>query len=438
MRRRTSFALSALSVVALSGTAWAVQPHDTSGLRLPVAAGVVVAPTEVRPAAALLRAGSPSSDLGERVRAALAASGATTVSAAVDVDGLGEVLRHDAAHALPPASTQKSFLGVAALLGLPPKARFTTEIAARTTPTAGRLPGSLWLVAGGDPYLTKTGLRALARSVRSAGITYATGDLLLDDSRYDARRRVSGWKAEYVPEQSGPLSALVVDRNAWRRDSAFLSDPAVPITFLFREYLKAEGVTVHGVIRRNRRPVDARTVAATASGPIADVLRRALKSSDNFASELVLKEVGKVVKGEGSSPAGSSAVAQLLSGQGVPVGPGTDGSGLSSLDRQTTSGQIALLRAAERSADAGAAFRRALPIACRDGTLEKRMCSSAASGRLSAKTGTLPGVRTLAGYTTTASGRKAWFAFQLTGVRDGLAARNAIDRAAIELAAAPE
>ncbi len=440
MRRRTTVLLALLCVVGLTGAAQAVVPHDVLP-RPALSAGVVVAPQVVQPQGSLLRFGAASDSelsLADRVRAALSRSSAVTVSAAVDVDGLGQVLRADSGHALPPASTQKSYVVTAALLALPEKYRWTTEVAARTMPTAGRLPGGLWLVAGGDPYLTKSGLRGLARSVRASGITYVTGDLLLDDSRYDNLRRVSGWKTEYVPEQSGPLSALVVDRNTWRRDRAFLADPAVPIATLFRDYLKAEGVVVHGVIRRNRRPADARSVGTLQSGPVADVVRRILKNSDNFAAELLLKEVGRVVSGTGTSAAGISGVRTVLSARGVPVGVGSDGSGLSSQNRQSRGGQLLLLQAAAADTAVGPELLRALPLACRDGTLKMRMCNSAASGRLSAKTGTLPGVRSLVGYTTTASGRSVQFAFQLTGVKDGTAARDAMDAAAIVLASATE
>jgi D-alanyl-D-alanine carboxypeptidase/D-alanyl-D-alanine-endopeptidase (penicillin-binding protein 4) len=431
VRRRTALAVALLAAVAVSGTAVALQPPP------PGAADAVGAEVVVKPVA-LVRADDAGQGLGERVRAAVATSGATTAAAAVEVDGLGQVLNQEAGHALPPASTQKSFTGVAALLALPPGMRFTTEVAARTTPTAGRLPGGLWLVGGGDPYLTRSGLRALARSVRASGITYVVGDLLLDDSRYDAKRRASGWKSDYVPDESGPLSGRAVERNAYRRDSAVVSDPALPNARLFRDYLKAEGVTVHGVTRRNRRPADARTVATRQSGPLADVLRRALKASDNFAAEMVLKEVGKVVRGEGSSRAGYAAVVQILGAQGVTAGSGTDGSGLSRYNRQTPGAQVELLKLADESVAAHAAFRRALPIACHDGTLKTRMCNTPAAGRVSAKTGTLPGVRALSGYTRTASGRTVWFSFQLTGVRDGTRARNALDRAAVVLASATE
>jgi D-alanyl-D-alanine carboxypeptidase/D-alanyl-D-alanine-endopeptidase (penicillin-binding protein 4) len=371
--------------------------------------------------------------LRRKVEAALGGSTAVTVSAAIDVEGYGTLLRRESGHPLPPASTQKNYVGLSALVALGPSARLRTEVARTATPVAGRLPGHVWLVAGGDPYLTKLGLRALAREVRAAGITTIVGDVRLDDSRYDPRRTAPGWKSSYMPRQAGPLSALAVDRNQWRGDSAFLSDPAFPAAVLFRDYLRAEGVAVTGTVRRERRPSGAVTVAERLSGPMPAVVQRALKHSDNFAVELLLKEVGRVVGGDGSSAGGIAAVRDVLGEHGVPVGAGSDGSGLSAHNRQTTSGQVLLLRAADESGSK-AAFRAALPIGCRDGTLKRRFCGTPAEGRVSAKTGTLNGVRALAGFTRTASGRDVWFAFQLTGVDSGGRALAAIDRAVVALA----
>ena len=421
----------------------------------PAAAGVTVGPwkrvsvspvTVVAPVPVALPTADPGpaeatpaqrEALRHRLAMALSGAGAVTVSAAVDVEGYGAVLRADSAHPLPPASTQKSFVGLSALLALGPTARLRTEVARTATPVAGRLPGHLWLVAGGDPYLTRLGLRALARDVRAAGITTVAGDVRLDDSRYDAARTAPGWKPSFMPGEAGPLSALAVDRNRWREDHAFLADPAFPAAVLFRDYLRAEGVAVLGTVRRERRPSVALPVAERFSGPIPAVVRRALKDSDNFAAELLLKELGRVVRGDGSSAGGLDAVRSVLGEHSVPVGAGSDGSGLSAHDRQTTSGQVRLLVAADRSGS-GASFRAALPIGCRDGTLKRRFCGTAAEGRVSAKTGTLSGVRALAGYTRTRSGRDVWFAFQLTGVESGARAVGAIDRAVVELAASTD
>jgi D-alanyl-D-alanine carboxypeptidase/D-alanyl-D-alanine-endopeptidase (penicillin-binding protein 4) len=372
--------------------------------------------------------------LGRSVGAALSASGARTVAASVEVEGYGGVYRRNSGAAVPPASTQKSFTGLSVLLALGPDARLRTEVAATTTPVDGRLEGHLWLVGGGDPYLTGAQLAALAAQVRAAGVTTVVGDLLLDDSRYDARRNAAGWRPSFVPGESGPLSAMALDRNQWRRDRAFLTDPALPAAVRFRDLLAAAGVGVTGEVRRAPRPAEAVPVAVHESAPVSVLVSRVLKASDNFASELLLKELGRAVRADGSSAAGVVATRQVLGAVGVPVGAGTDGSGLSSLDRQTPSGQVALLRAGRRSAVA-ATFRAALPVACVDGTLKRRLCGTPAAGRVQAKTGTLSGVRTLAGYTTTASGRVVTFAFQLSGAADGARALRAIDRAVVLLAA---
>ena len=412
--RRAALTAAALVAALLAAPASAVVLGPDEGV------AQVLGATEVAPRPVALTtavgAGEPvpggaaaAAALGRRVSDALSASGAGTVAAAVDVDGLGPVLRREATRALPPASTQKSFTSLSALVAIGPNARYRTEVVATRVPVAGRLRGELWLVAGGDPYLSKHWLRLLARSVRAAGITRVDGDVRLDDLRYDQRRTPAGWKAGFLPAESGPLSAFAVDRNAYRTDAAFLADPAFPNAVLFRDYLRAEGVQVFGTVRRAPRPVGGRVVAAHNGRTLGTVVRQVLKDSDNFGAEMVLKELGRSVRADGSSAGGITATRQVLGPLGVGVGAGTDGSGLSSLDRQTPVGQLQLLAAAQAS-PSGPSFRSALPIGCRDGTLLRRFCGTPAAGRVHAKTGTLRGVRALAGYTTTASGRPVRFA----------------------------
>ena len=405
----------------------AVAPAPRPAVAPAPRAGVAAAPRPPK----LTRAAAQS--LGRSVSAALATAGAGSVGGAVEIEGYGGIYRRNSKAPLRPASTQKNFTALSVLLALGPSARLRTEVAATAVPVGGRLEGSLWIVGGGDPYLTSAGLRRLAADVRAAGVTTVVGDVLLDDSRYDGRRSAAGWKASFVPRQSGPLSALAVDRNTWRRDPSFLADPALPTAVRFREMLLAAGVTVSGTVRRAARPAQATTLAAVPSAPMSAVVARMLKTSDNFAAELLLKELGRVVRADGSSAGGSAAARSVLARVGVTPGASADGSGLSAHDRQTPGTQVALLRAARASA-VGPSFRAALPVGCVDGTLRMRFCRTPAAGRVSAKTGTLLGVRTLSGYTTTASGRPVFFAFQLSGVRDGARAQRALDRAVVLLA----
>lgn len=449
MTRRTT--LSALLSAALAGTlvllagpATAAAPSLVGRTAMaPQAAGLqAVAPrllaSQVVAPQALAPAAGPASDaerdaLRNRLNSALAGSTASLLGAAVDVEGYGPVLRAAADAALPPASTQKSYVGLGALLAVEPQTRYATEVVTDRRPVFGRLRGSLWLVAGGDPYLSSDALRQLARSVRAAGITSVSGGVRLDDLRYDQRRTAAGWKPSFMPGQSAPLSAMAVDGNRWRSDAAFLADPAFPAAVLFRDLLRAEGVSVGGSVQRDPRPARGRVVAVHRGTTLLTAVQRTLKGSDNFVAELVLKEVGRVVRGDGSSAGGVAALRSVLGERGVPVGAGSDGSGLSADNRQTPAGQLQLLQAAAAS-EAGPAFRAALPIGCRDGTLKTRFCGTPGEGRVSAKTGTLSGVRVLAGVTTTASGRSVQFAFQLSGVRDGAQALAAIDRAVVVLA----
>jgi D-alanyl-D-alanine carboxypeptidase/D-alanyl-D-alanine-endopeptidase (penicillin-binding protein 4) len=378
---------------------------------------------------------SVTQDLRTRLHAAIAKSTATTVSVAVDVDGLGSVYRQGATAALPPASTEKLYTTFAALQALGPAARLRTELRATYAQRGPYLPGNLYVVAGGDPYLTAGQLDALAGKIRSAGIRRIEGSLVVDDLRYDAVRRAPGWKTSYVPDESGPLSALAVDGNRWRRDNAYLADPAIPTLDRFRRMLAQHGVSVSAALHRGRTPAAARLVASHVSASLTDLVRKIAKDSDNFAAELLLKEAGLAVRGAGSTAAGAAAVRDLLTPLGVGVGTVADGSGLSSRDRQTAAGELSLLKGAEAT-ESYTALRRSLPVACQDGTLEKRMCGTAAAGKAIGKTGTLPSTHSLTGWTTTADGHLVRYAILLAGTTSTAKARAAIDACVVLLSAA--
>ena len=68
---------------------------------------------------------------------------------------------------------------------------------------------------------------------------------------------------------------------------------------------------------------------------------------------------------------------------------------------------------------AGVPFAGSLPRAGRDGTLKRRMRDSGAAGNCAAKTGTLIGVSSLAGYCTTAGGAVVAFAMIENRVNSG-------------------
>ena len=391
------------------------------------------APTTAHPSARTAAPASTTTNsagaaaLRSKVEAALTGSTARSVAVYVDVDGLGPVDRRGSTVALPPASTEKLFTAEAAMRLLGSSYQQRTELRSSGVRTGPLLRGDLYLVGSGDPYLTSTQLDALARSFAATGVKTISGHLVVDDTRYDRVRRGSGWKTAWVPEESGPLSAIAVDRNQWRHDAAFLADPATPALTKLRAYLARQGVRFTTADSR-RGPVlsSAKVYASFASAPLSTRLTRMLKASDNFAAELLLKELGRVGRNVGSASAGAA----VLHEQTGAAGTVADGSGLSPYNRQTTAHEGELLTTSLGH------LRSKLAVGCRDGTLVHRFCGTAASGRVFAKTGTLDTARALAGWTYTRDGHLVTFAFLLSGFTTGSSSTKAIDRAVVVLAGA--
>lgn len=374
----------------------------------------------------------PLSTLRSQIMRALGSSTSHSKGFYVTLSGLPGAARLNANIPFIPASNQKIYTALADLLQLSPTRQLATTVR-RTGPVVdGTLQGDLVLRGVGDPMLSGAGLQAMATDVAGAGIQRVTGYLWADDTRYDRVRSAPGWKPKYVPEDVGPLSALALGEDGWRQDPAYIADPARPNANRFRAALRNIGITVMKGTKVGK-PASPTTVITTHSSmTIASLIRRMLKISDNFVAEELLKELAASTHVQGTTARGIKIVWQWAARLGVPHGTAYDGSGLSWWDRETPWNEVAWLRAAEGS-DVAAEFLAALPIACVDGTLKDRFCNTRAAGKVYAKTGTLPGVVTLAGYTTTASGRHVRFAFMLNRNDSNLSARRAVDRAVLAI-----
>ena len=105
-----------------------------------------------------------------------------------------------------------------------------------------------------------------------------------------------------------------------------------------------------------------------------------------------------------------------------------DGSGLSLYNYVSAELEVMMLRYAWRNERIFTPLYDALPIAGVDGTLRKRMTGTAAADNVHAKTGTLFGISSLAGYLTTADGRPLAFAIINQGVMKGKTGKDFQDR----------
>jgi len=124
------------------------------------------------------------------------------------------------------------------------------------------------------------------------------------------------------------------------------------------------------------------------------------RESDNFAAEMLLKELGAVVGARGTTAAGAGVVASELGGAGVPLDGVriSDGSGLSRLDRLTAQALVATLLAGTSDPGISGAFVDSLSVAGISGTLKRRLVTRPTRSRVIAKTGTTSQASALAGF----------------------------------------
>ncbi|QBI55632.1 D-alanyl-D-alanine carboxypeptidase/D-alanyl-D-alanine endopeptidase [Streptomonospora litoralis] len=167
------------------------------------------------PAAAGTAAGV--ADLRSDIAALLADPQLDGASSGVLVRSLtrGDVLySSDARTELVPASNAKLLTSAAAMEVLGPDYRFTTTLAAGEDPGDGVVDGDLYLIGTGDPTLTADAVGDLAAEVAAAGVTEVTGDLVADDTWFDAQRLSPAWDPADRPYYySAQISALTLAAN---------------------------------------------------------------------------------------------------------------------------------------------------------------------------------------------------------------------------------
>ena len=338
---------------------------------------------------------------------------------------------HQADLALAPASGLKLLTGSAVLAHLDPGERLRTTVQVAAPPAGGVVEGDLWLVGGGDPVLGTaawaahfsrqpalfTSLEELADRVADAGVAEVRGRVVGDDSRYDSVRAVPSWPARYLQEnQVGPLSALSVNDGfaVWEGRRETFADPPAGAAGVLTDLLRQRGVTVAGDPASGQAPADAVTLAGVDSPPVAELVAQLLRESDNGTAELLVKELGLRVAGEGSTAAGTRVVAETVAGMGLPT-EGlvvVDGSGLDPDNRVT----CRLLHAVLHASNDGGPLREGLPVAGTSGTLSERLLDDTLSGQVRAKTGSIRGVASLSGFAVTRGDFDLTFSFILNGI----------------------
>ena len=343
---------------------------------------------------------------------------------------------------MPPASTFKLLTSAAVLAAYGPDHRFTTKVVAGTG-------NQIVLVGGGDPYLSGSTTAsypqrasisdladATAKALKASGQTAVS--LAYDDSLFTGPAWNPAWTAGYH-EFATPTSALWVDEGIV--GGVHGTNPSGDAANAFAAQLKTRGIQVTAVAAGTAAAA-ATAIASVQSMPLDLIVSEILLHSDNDGAEVIFRQIARAAGPAGSITAAQTAMqAQLVTlglwRDGMKI---DDGSGLSRAN--LASATVLSLAVAKGFNDTRfRALVDGLPTAAADGTLHARYddptTEGAGRGAVRAKTGTLTGVHSLAGFTRTADGGLVVFGFIANDVvpEKALAARDWLERTTSVVAA---
>ena len=318
---------------------------------------------------------------------------------------------------LRPASTMKVVTAISALHTLGTDYNYSTRLL-RTDGEAAKgdsiVRGNIEIRAGFDPLLSKDDLKSLVAALAAEGVRRIEGDIVADVSLKDTLAKGWGWCWD---DDDAPLDALTMGGKDIFETS-------------FRQLLADSGIVCLGTFRKGRLTPGGRTVASV-ERTIDAVLLPMMKKSDNLAAESMFYHMaahsGKPYAGRREAVKAIEALVKKM-GLNPAHYQFADGSGLSLYNYVTPELLVRLLAFAYNDEALRRHLLPALPIAGEDGTLVRRLRGTKAQGNVRAKTGTVEGVSTLAGYCTAPNGHTLCFAIMNQGIRRTATGRNFQDR----------
>lgn len=325
------------------------------------------------------------------------------------------IYRYNERQTMRPASTLKMIVAVTALDRLGSSYEYRTRLLRSGSVEGNVLEGDLYCKGGFDPMFDNSDLDVFVDSVKALGIDTIRGNIYADVSMKDDDRLGEGWCWD---DDNPVLSPLLLSE----KDN---------FTDKFRSRLISEGITMDGTLRTGRAPRSAGEMCVV-TRRLTDVMHRMLKKSDNLCSESVFYNLAAATQSSApvTAKTGRQAVNRLVSKLGLKPSRYyiADGCGLSLYNYVSPELEVKFLQYAYRDSDIYTSLLAALPIAGVDGTLSRRMRSGYAARNVHAKTGTLEGVSSLAGYCTAANGHVLCFSIINMGIRHTSSGRRFQDR----------
>ncbi|MFT0476651.1 D-alanyl-D-alanine carboxypeptidase/D-alanyl-D-alanine-endopeptidase [Pseudomonas antarctica] len=158
---------------------------------------------------------SPTSNGLDQWLADPALQGATVSLVVRDARSGNTLYQHNPRTRLMPASNLKLLTTAAAMDLLGPQYRFSTQLLSNGIRQGDRLTGNLYLRGLGDPTIQFADYQALAAQLASQGVRQVQGDLVFDDTWFDAERLGVDWSHDDETTYYGAqISALTVSPNS--------------------------------------------------------------------------------------------------------------------------------------------------------------------------------------------------------------------------------
>lgn len=228
---------------------------------------------------------------------------------------------------------------------------------------------------------------------------------------------------------NGNYSAICGETELYR----VLSETGPYVHGVFSALWHEQGGRLKGSWREGPTPPDAELLYTHKSAPLVDVVRLVNKFSNNVMTrQLLLTLAAERFGPPGNSESGGRVVQDWLKRRQLdfPELVLDNGAGLSRTARISARSLGRLLNAAQQSPYM-AEFISSLPISGQDGTLANRF-GGVLTSRLHLKTGSLNGVRSLAGYVLDANDRWVSVVYLYNDPRANSGAAEAVQRALLE------
>jgi D-alanyl-D-alanine carboxypeptidase/D-alanyl-D-alanine-endopeptidase (penicillin-binding protein 4) len=237
----------------------------------------------------------------------------------ISIDGQSIASKNESL-SLRPASNIKLITAAVALDVLGADYRYTTLVQGDVD-AEGVVRGNLYLVGSGDPLLSswwwlgpntayppinKTTIDELADLVVAAGVTRVNGSVVGDATKYDDEWYPATWTEDVHFTEGGPISALLVNDGRESPTKAS-TNPVTGAARVFTTLLEDKGIKVEGE-GKSGRSSSTTTIATIRSNPLPLIIQEMLTTSDNNTAEMLLKEIGIVAGGSGTTAAGLNVV----------------------------------------------------------------------------------------------------------------------------------